>query len=88
MTGSGIPDFSEDIICTYADLDTLISKAKLSPGEKFVVEQMMAGYSLCDIAENYGSYAQSYRGMLNRAVDKIVAEHNENWYYVTRRTLP
>lgn len=87
MTGSGIPDFSEDVICTYSDLDVLISKAKLSPKETMVVEQMMAGYTLADIAERNGSCAQACRGMFNRAVEKIVHEHNENWYYVTHHAL-
>lgn len=87
MTGSGIPDFSENVICTYADLDVLIANAKLSPGESFVVGQMMAGYSLTDIAEKYGSCAQAYRGMFNRAVEKIVAEHDENWFYVANHNL-
>lgn len=87
MTDSGVPDFSEDVVCTYADLDILISKAKLSKGERFVLDQMMAGYSLIDIANKYGSCAQSYRGMFNRAVEKLVQEHNENWYYVTHHAI-
>lgn len=85
MYGGGIPDFSENVICTYSDLDVLIDNAGLSPGEAFVIGQLMAGYSLNDIAEKYGSCAQAYRGMFNRAVDKIITEHNEQWYFVTRR---
>lgn len=87
LYGGGIPDFDENVICTYSDLDVLIEKSSLSPGESFVVKQSMAGYSFSDIAEKYGSCAQAYRGMFNRAVAKIVESHNEQWYYVTRRKV-
>lgn len=63
----------------YADLDRLISHADLSPLESKTVEFLMYGYSIKDIAENFGKSRQLYEILLKRAVKKIVRENNAEW---------
>lgn len=87
FTSAGIPDISENVICTYADLDKLIEKAELSNGERRVVNLLMEGYSLSDIAAENNGDPRAYRVMFQRAVKKIVHEHNENWCYVMNHQL-
>lgn len=70
---------NEDAICIYADLDRLISKAELSPLEQKTVEWVMYGYSIRDIADNFGKSRQLYEILLKRAIKKIVKANNVEW---------
>lgn len=70
---------NEDAICIYADLDRLISKAELSPLEAKTVEWVMYGYSIRDIADNFGKSRQLYEILLKRAIKKIVKANNVEW---------
>ena len=63
----------------YADLDRLIEKSDLSPLEKRTIDFLMYGYSIKDIAENYGKSRQMYEMLLKRAVKKIVKANNVEW---------
>ena len=63
----------------YADLDRLIGHAELSPLESKTVEYLMYGYSIKDIAENFGKSRQLYEILLRRAVKKIVKANNAEW---------
>lgn len=79
MTTDGVFELNEDALCIYADLDRLIETADLSPLERKTVEFLMYGYSITDIAENFGKTRQSYEIMFKRAVKKIVAKNNKDW---------
>lgn len=78
---------NEDALCIYADLDRLIGKADLSPLEQKTVEWVMYGYSIRDIADNFGKSRQLYEILLKRAVKKIVKENNREWEECTGGVL-
>lgn len=79
MTTDGVFELNEDALCIYADLDRLIATADLSPLEKKTVEWLMYGYSIKDIADNFGKTRQSYEILFKRAIKKIVAKNNKDW---------
>lgn len=70
---------NEDVICIYADLDSLIARANLSDGEKLTVDLLMKGYTLRDIADYYRKSRQNFEILMNRAVKKIVKRNNADW---------
>lgn len=70
---------NEDIICIYADLDSLIERAGLSDGERITIDLMMKGYILSDIAEHFGKTWSNFDILFRRAVKKIVKQNNEDW---------
>ena len=78
---------NEDALCIYADLDRLIDHAELSPLERKTVEFMMYGYTIKDIADNFGKSRQLYEILLKRAVRKIVKENNREWEEYTGGVL-
>ena len=75
----GVFALNEDVLCIYADLDRLIGKADLSPLEQKTIEFLMYGYSIRDIAENFGKSRQLYEILFRRAVKKIVKANNVEW---------
>ena len=52
MNTDGVFALNEDVICIYADLDSLIQRAGLSKQEQLTVDLLMNGYTLTDIAEH------------------------------------
>lgn len=79
LTTDGVFALNEDVLCVYADLDRLIDRADLSPLERKTVELIMYGYSIKDIADNFGKSRQLYEILLKRAVKKIVKINNVEW---------
>lgn len=70
---------NEDVLCLYTDLDSLIERCGLSASESETVKYVMEGYSLADIAEQYGKARQTVEIFFNRAVKKIVRQNNADW---------
>jgi DNA-binding CsgD family transcriptional regulator len=70
---------NEDVLCVYADLDSLIEKAGLSDQELLTVNLLMKGYTLTDIADHYGKSRQNFDILLKRAIKKIVKQNNADW---------
>lgn len=79
LNTDGVFALNEDVICIYADLDSLIARAGLSKTEKITVEWLMRGYMLSDIAEKYQKSRQCFDILLKRAVKKIVKRNNADW---------
>ena len=79
LTTEGVFALNEDILCVYADLDSLIERAGLSESERLTVDLLMKGYILSDIAEHYGKSRQNFDILLRRAVKKIVKRNNADW---------
>ena len=75
----GVFSLNEDVLCIYADLDSLIDRSGLSDLEKLTVDLLMKGYSLKDIADHYGKRRQTFEILLKRAVNKIVKQNNADW---------
>lgn len=78
---------NEDVLCIYADLDSLIERAGLSDQEKLTVDLLMKGYALSDIGEHYGKSAQNFDILMRRAVKKIVKRNNTDWEECTGARL-
>lgn len=79
LTTDGVFSLNEDILCIYADLDSLIERSGLSEQERLTVDLLMKGYVLSDIADHYGKSRQNFEIMLKRAVKKIVKRNNADW---------
>ncbi len=80
---NGVFPLNEDILCIYADLDLLISRAGLSDQELLTVRLLMQGYRLADIADHYGKSKQNFDILFRRAVKKIVKRNNADWEETT-----
>ena len=70
---------SEDITCTYVDLDTLIETAGLTDKQYVLIMQMMDGYSISDISFISGRDRKTLTESFNSAVKKICLRNLENW---------
>lgn len=81
---AGISLFSEPIICVYVDLEALINKCHFSPTERRIIDDLMYGYTMTDVAEMLHVTKQTVNSALNRAVAKICEENNKNWERVYR----
>lgn len=75
----GSVDTSESILLTYVDLDWLIEHTKLSKAERAVVELVMRGWTITDIASEYEQRWESINSYFKRAVKKIVQTNNDRW---------
>lgn len=76
---SGIPRFNAAVICTYADLDRLISECGLSKSEMYTVQRLMRGYTVTDIAEMNGLKHPTVSVWFRRAVQKICKQNTSRW---------
>jgi len=83
----GVFALNEDILCIYADLDSLIEKAGLSDQELLTVKLLMKGYIISDIADHYGKARQTFEILEKRAIKKIVKQNNANWEETTGARL-
>lgn len=79
MTTDGVFALNEDVLCIYADLDSLIERAGLSENERITVDWVMKGYVLSDIAEHYGKSRQNFEILFKRAIKKIAKRNTEDW---------
>lgn len=76
---SGAHVMKEPVICTYVDLDKLISQVRFTPGEKRVLALFMEGWSSSDIAKHFGKDHKTIDVLFQRAVNRIVKKNNEKW---------
>lgn len=83
LATEGVFALNEDVLCIYADLDSLIDRAGLSEQELLTVKLLMKGYALADIADHYGKSRQNFDILLKRAVKKIVKQNNADWEETT-----
>ena len=79
LTTDGVFAINEDVLCIYADLDSLIERAGLSEQEQLTVDLLMKGYMLMDIADHYGKSWSNFDILLKRACRKIVKRNNADW---------
>ncbi len=56
---AGIPTMYEPVYCTYLDLDRLIETCGLSDGQRRIVDDLMTGHTLTDIAVAQGCAQQT-----------------------------
>ena len=83
----GVFALNEDILCLYADLDSLIERAGLSDQELLTVKLLMKGYIISDIADHHGKARQTFEILEKRAIKKIVKRNNADWEETTGARL-
>lgn len=69
----------EHLICLYADLDTLLEEVDFTQGQGRLVDRLMEGYTLSDVAMELGVSKQSVHRQLQRIVLKIITTHQTRW---------
>lgn len=79
--------FNESIICVYVSLDELIRTAPLSPKQRAVINLMMRGYTIQDIADECGVSRQKVSGLYQRSLDTLVKHHQTRWLGVMTGAL-
>ena len=83
LSSNGGLIFNENILTVFIDLDRLIDSASLSKKQRTVVDLLMRGWSIQDIADESGKTHQSISAIFDRALDALIAHHNERWRGVT-----
>lgn len=79
LVSNGVFPFSEPVLVSYMDLDTLIDATPLTKSEYKVAVWTMRGHSLEDIGEHYGCAASTVLTKLKSAVLKICEQNNKRW---------
>lgn len=75
----GINLGGEPIICTYIDLERLISECDFSSRETQILADLMYGYTSADIAQKLAVTRQTVDVIFRRAVKKIVEKNDQTW---------
>lgn len=71
--------FLEPVLCLYIDLDSLIARCGLSARQAQIVDLLMDGYTLGDIASLWGITFQTVQVQFRRAVTKIARQNDADW---------
>lgn len=79
LTSTGGMIFNESILATYIDLDRLIETAPLTGKQLAVINLLMRGYTIQDIADETGNSQSSISHIFARALKMMVSHHNERW---------
>lgn len=78
-SSNGVAPLNEDVSCIYIDLDSLIDGCGLNSYQRTVVDEMMKGYAVADIAEEFGWSRATVHAAYDAAVKRIVHENNRRW---------
>ena len=71
--------FNESILAVYVDLDKLIETAPLTLRQRAIIQLLMRGYTMQDIADETGADRSGLSHTFARALKMMVAHHNERW---------
>ena len=77
--------FNESILCAYISLDELLRDAPLTKKQRFVVNLMMRGYTVQDVADVYGVDRRRVSEIFQRAVKMLCERHEQNWKRVMKK---
>ena len=81
-------DLQDDLSCILVDLDNLIERVEFTDRQKEVLELWRKGLGINTIAKELGIKQNTVSKTLERAVESIVKQHEEdyeNWYYLNIR---
>lgn len=79
LTSTGGMIFNESILAVYIDLDRLIETAPLTGKQLAVINLLMRGYTIQDIADETGNDQSNISHIFARALKMLVAHHVERW---------
>lgn len=71
--------FNESILTVYIDLDRLIATAPLTGKQVAVLNLLMRGYTIQDIADETGNDQSNISHIFARAIKMLVSHHVERW---------
>lgn len=71
--------FNESILATYVSLDELIRTAPLTGKQIAVINLLMRGYTIQDIADETGNSQSNISHIFARAVKMLQSHHIERW---------
>lgn len=77
--------FNEQILSVYVDLDRLIEDCPLSKKQRAVIELLMRGYTIQDIAEETNRDHSNISHIYARALNALVETHNRRWQQVMNK---
>ena len=79
---SGTIVFNESVLAVYVDLDRLIESSGLTAKQRGVINLLMRGYSIQDIADETGKEQSAISHLLRRSLEKMSRTHEERWRQV------
>lgn len=71
--------FNEQIISVYVDLDRLIETSPLTKKQRAVIELLMRGYTIQDIAEETNNLQSNISHIFARAIAVMINQHKKRW---------
>jgi uncharacterized protein (DUF433 family) len=80
--------YSENVRCVYMDLDNMIKDTKLSFKQKYIVERIMIGFTMSDIAKEFNAEKRDITNILRSAAKKIQKTYHVkliNWLETSGR---
>lgn len=87
LSASSCPEFNENILSVYVSIDMLIDDTPLTKKQRAVIELMMRGWTIQDIADETGNIKSSIKRLFDRAVLKLIEKNNERWRQVNGITV-
>lgn len=80
--------YAENVRSIYMDLDRMIANTKLSRKQIYIIERIMLGYSLSDIANEFNTQKQEIQNILRSAAKRIQKTYHIdliNWLEISGR---
>lgn len=82
--------YSGNVRAVYIDLDKMISETKLSYKQRYVIERLMLGFSLSDIAKEFNCNKRDILSILKTGAKKIQKTYHVkliNWLETSGRAI-
>lgn len=79
LSSAGGIIFNENILSVYVDLDRMIQRAPLTKGQRTVINLLMKGWTIQDIAEETGRDKTNISHIFSRALNTLSGFHFERW---------
>lgn len=83
-------EYCEPVRAVYMDLDKMISETKLSYKQRYVIERLMLGFSLSDIAKEFNCNKRDIISILKTGAKKIQKTYHVkliNWLETSGRAI-
>ena len=83
MAATSNPRLNEEVLLTYASLDSYIDKCKFNTEQLKILEMMSHGFSYREIAFELGLNPSTIPGRLTTIYKRIARENEREWRKVT-----
>jgi hypothetical protein len=79
IEAGGYQELNQELIVLYADLDSLIERARLSKPQRTLIKLMQNGMTVEDIEFYIGTPAADVMKAVNLICRRLVEQNNEDW---------